>query len=276
MQIEPISLSHSQLLRESFHKLQLDICEYSFANLYLYRKTDKCTLIFDGVPFIKGQTYDGKTFIMPTTDIRTYDTDALKRLLQDVDFLFPIPEEWLPHFEKAGFKSSFLEQDSDYVYQLEKLSNYPGRHLSSRRNLLYQFEEEYNAISSPLSQDALKILETWQSSSHHQITDYEPCKEAIEQSQTLGLIGRMYVVDQKPVGFIIGEPLNDRMFVIHFAKADVSYKGIYPYMYHSFAKELEGRFQLLNWEQDLGIEGLRQSKSAYQPDKHIRKYRVHS
>lgn len=275
MRVEPISLSHAQLLSESFRKLQLDISEYSFANLYLFRKTHAYTLLFDDALFIKGQSYDGKTFIMPTTDIRTYDKEALKRQLKDVDFLFPIPEEWLPVFEKAGFKSSFLEQDSDYVYQLEKLINYPGRHLSSRRNLLYQFEEEYSAVSSPLSKEAVEVLEAWRVLPQHQIADYEPCKEAIEQREQLGLLGRMYTIDQKPAGFIIGEQLNDHMVVIHFAKADIQYKGIYPYMYHSFAKELEGRFQFLNWEQDLGVHGLKQSKNAYQPDKLVRKYRVH-
>ena len=92
--------------------------------------------------------------------------------------------------------------------------------------------------------------------------------------EQLGLKGSLYFADKKPVGFILGEPLSSHMFALHFSKACVDYKGVYQYMYQAFAKGLDDHFEFLNWEQDLDDHGLKQSKSAYQPDRFVKKFRI--
>jgi uncharacterized protein len=265
MLIESLQLSHQKLLSEKFQKLQLDISEYSFANCYLFRKTHGYQVIsVEEELFLQGKTYDGKLYLMPTKDIRLLPRPLLKMLQETVDFFFPIPEEWV-----HGFSVTSFDQDSDYVFSTAKIAEYSGRHLAGRRNLVHQFEKQYEAHAEPLANEAIHVLDLWKNQG-----DYEACKEAIELHQELGLVGRLYTVDTKPVGFIIGEPLNNSMFVLHFAKADITYKGIYQYMYQAFAKELVGKFQFLNWEQDLNDEGLRRSKEAYLPDRHVKKLRL--
>ena len=62
------------------------------------------------------------------------------------------------------------------------------------------------------------------------------------------------------------------MFVIHFEKALDEYKGIYQYLNQSFAESLPRFFTLINREQDLGNEGLRQAKMTYRPCEFVKKY----
>ena len=90
----------------------------------------------------------------------------------------------------------------------------------------------------------------------------------------LVLCGGIYYVQKEPGGFIIGEELAEDMFAIHFAKARKQFRGIYQYMYNSFAKILPPKYKYFNLEQDLGKDPLRIAKASYVPDKMLKKFRV--
>lgn len=278
MKIEPLEFRHKELLTAKFKSLSLDISEYTFANLYLFRQIHQYEVVEDFDLFIRGRSRDGRTYLMPTTSIQNLDTSKLSQLLKSVDCLYPIPEGWLEYF-KGDFSISFDESESDYVYTLNTFREYPGRHLSGRRNLVNQFVDHFIAESHPLTQglrdDALKVLNAWRA--HNTAdgeADYEACHEAINLVDELGLTGSIYYVDKEPVGFILGEKLNSRMFVEHFAKTGVLLKGLYQYMYQQFAKELDDHYLYVNMEQDLGDSGLKQSKRSYMPIKLVTKYRI--
>jgi len=64
------------------------------------------------------------------------------------------------------------------------------------------------------------------------------------------------------------------MFAVHFEKACDRYKGIYQFMNQAFAQSLPKYFKLINREQDLGNEGLRQAKMTYRPSGFVKKYQV--
>ena len=62
------------------------------------------------------------------------------------------------------------------------------------------------------------------------------------------------------------------MFVIHFEKALDEYRGIYQFLNQAFAESLPRFFTLINREQDLGNEGLRQAKMTYRPSGFVKKF----
>lgn len=274
MEGEKIDLSHQTEIREAFSKLQVEISEYSFASLYLFRKKYDYTVWHNGVLLIQGKTYDGFTFLMPTS----MEGLQSKTILQELgaDFFFPIPEDWLSSTDFSQITS--MEAENDYIYDVETLSHYPGRHLSKKRNLVKQFHELYGDMHAvPLDASckdaARQVLEHWKG--HVAIeADYHACLDAIELLEALHLEGKVYYVGSLPVGFVIGEAINSQMFVIHFAKANSEYKGIYQYLFQDFAGSLEGQYKWINMEQDLGVPALRQSKHSYEPARLCKKYRV--
>ncbi len=271
-------LDHQKLLSSRLKALKLDISEYSFANLYLFRELHQYEVLEMGEIFVKGITRDGFKYIMPIFDILNSSLDILRQAVRDVDFLYPIPEKWLGVFSQLPHEVSYSEGDSDYIFGVEKIATYPGRHLDGKRGLVKQFLGANTVRSDPLTsanaKDAFQVLEKWKEHIIDEQVDYTPCYEAIERLEELRMQGQIYFIDNQPVGFIIGEPLNDQMFVIHFSKADVQYKGIYQYMYQAFARTVASQYPFLNWEQDLAKEGLRQSKRSYCPDGFIKKMRV--
>lgn len=68
--------------------------------------------------------------------------------------------------------------------------------------------------------------------------------------------------------------INSETFVIHFAKGKKRFKGLYQYMYNTFALIMPEKYKYLNFEQDMGNEAIRSSKSSYHPDMMVRKFSV--
>lgn len=260
--------------------MKMDISEYTFACLYLFRKVHAYEIVFGRDIYVKGRTRDHFTFLMLTSPIEKIDWAEMRSLLNECDCVFPIPEEWFERFNPKEFQKAYSEDDSDYIFGIEKIRKYPGRHLDGKRNLLKQFKELYPSESYSLTldrvKDAFHILDVWKGDLHGDLcsTDFCSCKEALELMEQLSLNGKIYYSREEPIGFILGEPLNDRMYAVHFAKANRNFKGIYQFIFQDFAGSLDAEYQFLNFEPDLGLETLRKAKNSYFPDKRLIKLRV--
>ncbi|MDR3625166.1 MAG: phosphatidylglycerol lysyltransferase domain-containing protein [Chlamydiales bacterium] len=268
------------MLSQCFKELGVTLSTYSFATLYLFRKKHDTCVIFTDKIYVKGKTYDEKTYLMLCYAPNTLDQQEMLSLLKKYDFIYPVPEVWRAYFDPDKFSMHFLEANSDYVFSVEKLATYPGRELSSKRNLEKQFKDHYDAkmcvLTEALATDAEKVLNHWQDETKKQEeeTDYEPCREALKLLSFLELEGRIFYVGKEPIAFLIGEAIGKKTFIIHFAKADTRYKGVYPYIYQTFAEECLGKYRYFNMEEDLGLPTLIQAKRAYLPDFYNVKLRV--
>lgn len=281
MKREPLDLSHQNLLAGRLRAVDTALSEYSFPNLYLFRDNHRYEVLTDDDEiFVTGITYDGRHFIMPTRNIDERAVARMTALLADFDIVFPVPEKWLGHFPPDRFAYESDDGDTDYVYTIEKMSTYPGKKLHKKRNLMKQYEELYAHDEYPLTAermaDAHAILEQWQNDTGvpPRETDYRSCYEALERYDELVLCGGIYYAEGAPAGFILGEELDEKTFALHFAKGLRRFKGVYQFMYNSFAKIMPAKYCCLNFEQDLGKEALRQAKTSYIPDMLLKKFRV--
>lgn len=283
---EKLLLKHGEILSGKLAAVNTALSEYSFANLYLFRDKHDYYLITDNENlFLSGITYDGKTFLMPLCDLSEAGNEAyFTKLIEkaaDYDMIYPIPENWLDKFPSDTFEVSYIDDDSDYLYETDTFVSYSGRKLHAKRNLVAQFLRYYKVEILPLNEKnaplAIEVLNKWQSESgsDKEQTDFIPCLEALRNIETLNQNGQIFLIDGVPKGFVFGERYNKEYCVIHFAKADSRVKGIYQYMFSVFAqnnKEMQCRF--INLEQDLGKEGLRTTKKSYHPIKMLHKYRI--
>lgn len=281
MKSEILELSHREILHPRLKGMKLNLSEYGFANLYLFRHFHQYEVLFDrDEVFVRGVTYDGGTYIMPTRDLREYDAAYVRELMKHANFLFPLPEEWLPLFPEEQFTASSYEGDTDYVYTTEKLQTYAGRKLHKKRNLLKQFHQSYQSEIHPLTDDRMddahEVLTRWSQYTDTPLaqTDYSACKEALFLMRELELCGGIFYADGEPAALLMGEELREDTWVIHFAKADIKFKGVYQFLFNTVAQILPGRYMWVNFEQDLGSPTLRQAKSSYYPDMLLQKYRI--
>jgi hypothetical protein len=280
----PLSLDHQETLSSLWKPLCLEqdlkFAEYSFANIFLFRRTHHTAFVESSTPFVKGVFGPDDDYLTPTCLPSKLNMQVLKDMNVHRISFFPIPDQWLPDFEKFHLQKTANLGDSDYIFKADKLKTLSGRNLSSRRNLLHQLESNYSVeckvLGSSELADALVVLEKWQS--HQALSkeenDYWPCRDALEYLERLGLFGRIAYADGQPIGFAIGEYLTPKTVHIHLMKTLVEFKGVTPYLYQDFAKHLEETVEWIDLEQDLGIPSLRQAKTAYDPDILLTKWRV--
>ena len=64
------------------------------------------------------------------------------------------------------------------------------------------------------------------------------------------------------------------MFCVHAEKADISFEGVYAVVCNELAKSLDPECDIVDREEDMGIAGLRRSKSSWQPLDIVDKYKA--
>lgn len=279
--IETIDLKHRPFLAERFSQMHLNISDYTFANTYLYRNVSRYTILTkDCGTFISAYNRQKQNYIMPLSSPQVCSVDILRDLLNECNFFFPIPEEWLPFFPENEFCVSADDGESDYIYLTRNMASFAGKSYTRHRNHLNQFLAAYHPSDQPLGanncRDAMTILRHWQEESVVTAgkTDFAVCEEALQKFTELALWGTIYYIENQPAGFIIGEALNSDTFCLHFAKASKSYHGIYEFMFNDTAKKMVTRYKYLNLEEDMGNKNLRKTKASYGPERILKKYRV--
>jgi len=285
-------------LKEALHpRLSLTsdgVSEFTFAGLYLFRNRYSYRISrIDDSFIISGKQNFGKdrkkTFFM--TPCSAPNPDILECLFKTHDYWKNISESVLkqcgqsPVQEKLNDLGISIEEDRDnfdYLYNRCELAELTGKKFHKKKNHVNNFlntypDHEQKPITKDLIPAVIEVLDQWHKNlilrNEDEDGDYEAAKEALEKFDTLKLKGSIFFVNGKPAAYCLGESISGgRMFVVHFEKAVEEYRGIYQYMNKAFAEFLPRFFTLINREQDLGSEGLRQAKMTYRPCGFVQKY----
>ncbi len=278
----PINLDMRGQLHPRLAMLPDGVSEYTFAGLYLFRRTydyHLSRLPNDGL-LVAGRK-DGESFCMLPCGLPDED-ELVIELMTRYSYIKGLSESnadaaWI-RMERLGYTVQEDRDNFDYLYRKADLAELSGRKYHKKRNHVNAFINNYHYDEGPLTREnrdeALMILEKWQALREDR-SDYAAAREALERFEDLELKGYLVCVDGKAVAYTLGEPLmKGRSFVVHFEKAIDHYRGIYQFINKAFAAILPRHYVWINREQDLGDEGLRQSKMTYRPSGFVKKYRV--
>ena len=162
----------------------------------------------------------------------------------------------------------------DYVYSADDLRNLAGRRYQPKRNHINRFTSEYpdyryEELTPDRFGECMALEREWRKA--HEGHTSELCAEqramqrAFEHFEELGLIGGCIYVGDRLAAFTYGSAVNDHTFDTHVEKADTEFDGAFTVINKLFAQHLPERFTLINREEDLGLDGLRQAKLSYHP-----------
>lgn len=255
--------------------------DFSYSNLYLFRKAHAYRLMSGDWPGIAGRTYDGQRHLFPLFHVREAPRPVIHALLAEHGCLFPLPAHGLHGLDDdPGYRITASRDDADYLYPASNFLDYSGRKLQKKRNLMKQFLRARQVRGEPLTAGnawaAQAVLAAWMQDKGKAQgeADQRPCTEAIAQAEAFGMEGFVYFSDDVPAGFVLAQPLQGRTWAVRFAKGSDAHKGVYQFMFHDLAKRLADRADWLNFEQDMGFAGFRQAKMSYQPRWLLPKFRL--
>lgn len=292
----PIELGMRSEIEAQLKKLSEGISEFTFANLYLFRNHYGYRISHieagtdgpdgpekSGILIIAGESDEpcGRKFVSLPTGIPA--RGRLEEILSDFDRIKNLSEKQKESLgadlEAWGYEVHEDRDNFDYLYRRQDLAELPGAAFHKKKSFVNYFRKNYQAeerqLDSASTSDALALLDIWRQQKGYD-GDYDAAREALQLWKELELQGRVYYVGGKPVGWWMGEPLgSSSMFTEHFEKGDDSFKGVYQYLNQSCALSLPAEFEMVNREQDLGDEGLRQAKMTYRPAGFVKKYCVH-
>ena len=197
-----------------------------------------------------------------------------------------VPKEALPLLEKiygSKMKKSFEREWSDYLYHFSDLLNFEGRKYNGQRNHINKFVRNYSDYGfqeiSRENHEKLKafyeeFLKNNAAKGEIEKNELATTKIVIDEYFSLPMVGGILEIGGEIAGFSIGEIVGSTLFV-HIEKANVEYKGIYPFIVKQFAELNSNKnISYINREEDVGDLGLRKSKLAYHPCELLDKYTV--
>ena len=278
-------LSDAELISDYFHKYPTRSCDRTFANVYLWAKfyqveftQYKNTLLFRdnsagyGYAFPAGADEDVRK-VIPDLIRDAQEAGKPFCLYGITREHFEQIEQWFP----GQFTCEYNRDEADYVYETEKLATLSGKKLHSKRNHINKFKQvyegrwEYEKLTEDQVEECFQMAMRWRNENECEEDDeknQEMCvtMNSLRLLKELHLIGGVLKIDGEIVAFTIGEAVNDDTFVVHIEKAFAEVDGAYTMINQQFVEhELLGKYQYVNREDDVGMEGLRKAKMSYHP-----------
>lgn len=201
-----------------------------------------------------------------------------------------VPEDSIKNINKNKFTVKEDMDNFDYIYDIPTLAEFRGSVYETHRNLMHQFLKKYKNweiknidLSEVYNKNSILSLFTqWIKNKGDSMLLEEYKNEflslnnllSISNFPKLNLTCFALYIDNTLIGFIINESVGEYN-IIHFEKANTSFKGCYPFLMNQNSKNLNNlRVKYLNFEQDLGIDSLRFTKTKLCPTLFLKKYLI--
>lgn len=266
-------------------------CEYTFASMFLWQDVYLTTYSELNNCLIR-KSEESKERIsyhypIGTSENRIRALEFLykiaKKRHQEL-FLYGVLDETLEELKDIfGNKLTYelVRDNQNYIYRTEDIASLAGKKYYSHRKNIKKFKENKAWFYEPITKENAplcnNLCDLWyfkQEKSEGKEQELEVIKKAIQYYDQLKLEGGILKINDMVVAFIIGEPLNDNIFVEHFQKALRNIKGSNQMIFHLHANEILPKFKYINCEEDMGIEGIRTAKMRWAPKEITNSYTV--
>ena len=276
----PVTVADKPLFDYYMHSSEEQNCDFNFANIFCWCPIYHSEVAeVDGFMVIRFDNGGAKSYMQP---IGSGDKAVILELLRQDAFeqriplrLYGLSAEWQEFLEENYPQEFAFDRQralSDYIYRTEDLAQLQGRRYQPKRNHLNRFVAQYEWHTEPLSKqnikDCIALYNKWLHS--REVGEMERAEQlaierAFENFEVLGLRGLVLYVDGRAAAFSYGTPITQKTFCTHIEKHDAEVERAATMINREMARMLEGEYEFINREDDLGLEGLRFAKMSYYP-----------
>jgi len=285
---EPITIEKQNKYLDFFSRCPQKTSDYSFINLWGWAEEyGLCWAWENDLVWLK-QTKPEVYYWAPIGAWHDIDwPERFKKLAITACAFIRIPDEMVQIW-KVGLADRLQIESTkgqwDYLYAISDLVNLQGNRFHKKKNLLYQFQKNYDFTYCNLGPDTVEIALamqtdwcTWRDceSSENLSAENRVIERILKNwDRFVGLTGGALMVNQKMAAYTVAESLTNHMLLIHFEKASSEFKGGYQAINQMFLSHSAQNFKIVNREQDLDDEGLRKAKLSYHPVDFLRKSKL--
>lgn len=274
-------------------------CEYSFGTVYMWSRAFQQQIARLNDYFLERLRGSmGHAYLFPAGTgplepvLSAVEADAAER--GETCRFVCMTEEQVRELEtlRPGRYEISPDRDGwDYLYDINRMADLPGKKLHGKRNHIRRFEDAcpdwtVEEIGEDNLADCAEMDLEWnrryrpdegmaEREEATLLNERHAMSRGLADFRELGLVGILIRSEGKVVAFTMGSHIGNDTFDLHFEKAFSEIQGAYPMIYREFAKWLREHVPGLEWlnrEDDMGMEGLRKSKESYYPDQMVEKF----
>lgn len=291
-QFVKLRLSHRQIIKQ-FTNQYAPYSDFDFTSMYTYDTQQKLrwTVLNNNLVVLFTDYLTNKPFLSFLGHHKVIKTAAVlldyakKHSLPPV--LKLVPEIVIKHSNQWSkyFQIKPDRDNDDYLVLAKEIATLPEQKYRRKLSLVNKFKRQnpgYDIKISALSKEAvqntvLTLFKHWQKVNHKNSdeteTEFMAIKRMCQNAAKLKIFTLLIYVNDQPVAFNTFEIDHKGYAISSFQKADKNFRGIYTVLSHEVARFVyQKHCRYLNYEQDLGIEGLRLSKSLWKPAKFLKKF----
>jgi len=294
-EFKKLELSDKEEIEKYTKNYSLYSSDFNFTSLWVWNTNNECIISeLSGNLIVRFTDYGTNELFFSFIGINDLERTAFKLIQYAKDSDISPVLRLVPEVSVAEMPATTLvvEEDRDnfdYIFSVAELASFQGLKFKEKRHLANRFLREYPEARFELidlsDTDAqikiASLLRTWEDNKKSEYKKYELQNEEtaitrlLQTADVHKLVASSISLNNRFIGFSISEILPCQYGISHFAKADSTYDGVYEFM-----NMREGQYLLThnvvlwNWEQDLGIESLRESKMGYRPINFLKKYTI--
>lgn len=262
-------------LWKDFYNVKFDILDEKA--LFLTMEIDNT--LYASLPMCKEEDLEKYFYILKEFFNKNLNT-KLKIYLADENSIKIL------NLDKSIFNVIEIEDAKDYIYSAEALKNLSGKKLRKKKNHINAFLKEnegnfyYKNLTCSDSSEIIEFLSHWRKNKTNELeeqldAELTGIKNILKNCKALNVnMAGVYVNEKLEAFSIASYNEKEKMAVINIEKANPEIRGLYPYINQQFIINGFPNAEIVNREDDLGLEGLRKAKLSYDPIEYAIKFRI--
>ena len=282
-EMRPLSISDGPII-QSFYRDKSGCSDHEFGSLlsWNYSGRTRISQLLGNLVVSMADYASPSDILTVAGSHRAADTAALifsaKRQLGQEMIIRMVPSDFVDSLPAGPFHVEPDRDNFDYIISAAKLSRMEGREFYQARRLGQRFErvselniESYCAVDNAVREEILSLCDEWKLQKSKQEDDLgyrheriaiDRCLKNLESIQATVYVAR---IGKALAAFWIVGRVSQTKAISHFEK---SRTWVYPGLVQVLKREVAGILDAsgvseINLEQDLGIDGLRRSKTSY-------------
>jgi hypothetical protein len=292
---ESLSLSHRQIIEE-YLLADEPYSDFTFTNLWIWdiENSVKISKLRGNLVF-RLYNYTGEYEVLSINGTSQIE-ESISELLayvnskEDLGNSLEYIHSGVAELLKGSDKYAVTEarDNFDYIISVKDALELGGKEHGHKRRKINQFSTLYGSNASlrqldlgdaQIKEAVLSVFDSWASSREKDEKETLDERLAIvrllENSESLNIEGLGLWINEKLEAFSIFEFMHNNYVTYHLEKTNANFSGIVRYLQHAVSESLQTRgVTHINYEQDLGIAGLRKAKLELHPEKLLKKYTV--